>query len=163
LIQRFFRNPVFPLEMDQTLHALGGIVLNGLPTFFLVLLLTVCVKYLYLKPLDKVLAERFRLTEGARLAADESLKNADSKVAQYENALADARREIYREQAEMFKKLHAEQSAQLQAARAESAASVEVAKAAIAQEADVARKGLEAQSETLAGHIADAILSRRAA
>jgi F-type H+-transporting ATPase subunit b len=149
--------------MDQTLHALGGIVLNGLPTFFLVILLTVCVKYLYLKPLDKVLAERFRLTEGARLAADESLKNADTKVAQYENALADARREIYREQAEMFKKLHAEQSAQLQTARAESAASVEVAKAAIAQEADVARKGLEAQSETLAGQIADAILSRRAA
>ena len=149
--------------MDQTLHALGGIVLNGLPTFFLVILLIVCVKYLYLKPLDKVLAERFRLTEGARLAADESLKNADSKVAQYENALADARREIYREQSEMFKKLHAEQSAQLQTARAESALSVEVAKAAIAQEADVARKGLEAQSETLAGQIADAILSRRAA
>jgi F0F1-type ATP synthase membrane subunit b/b' len=149
--------------MDQTLHALGGIVLNGLPTFFLVILLTVCVKYLYLRPLDKVLAERFRLTEGARLAAEESLKNADTKVAEYETALANARSEIYREQAALLKTLHIEQAAQLQAARAESAASAEVAKTAIAQEADIARKGLESQSETLAGQIADAILSRRAA
>ena len=42
--------------MNQTLHDLGGIVLNCLPTFFLVLLLSLCVRYLYLNPLDKVLA-----------------------------------------------------------------------------------------------------------
>ncbi len=149
--------------MDQTLLALGGIVLNGLPTFFLVILLAVCVKYLYLKPLDKVLAERFRLTEGARKAAGESLKQADTRVAEYETALANARSEIYREQTELFRKLHADQAAQLQTARAESTVSVAAAKAAIAQEADIARKSLESQSEILAGQIADAILSRRAA
>ena len=149
--------------MDQTLHALGGIVLNGLPTFFLVILLTVCVKYLYLNPLDKVLAERFRLTEGARQAAEESLQQADTKVAEYETALTNARSEIYQEQAALMKTVRSEQAAQLQATRAESAAAVGIAKAAIAQEADIARKGLEAQSETLAGQIADAILSRRAA
>lgn len=149
--------------MDQTLHALGGIVLNGLPTFFLVILLTVCVKYLYLKPLDKVLAERFRLTEGARKAAEDSLKNADNKVAEYEIALAQARTEIYREQSELLKKLHDEQSAQVKAARAQSDATVAAAKATIAQEAAAAKQGLEAQSETLAGQIADAILSRKAA
>ena len=43
--------------MDKILHDLGGIVLNGLPTFFLVLILAACVKYLYLNPLEKVLAE----------------------------------------------------------------------------------------------------------
>ena len=149
--------------MDQTLHALGGIVLNGLPTFFLVILLTVCVKYLYLKPLDKVLAERFRLTEGARKAAEDSLKNADNKVAEYENALAQARTEIYREQSELLKKLHDEQSEQVRVARAQSEATVAAAKASIAQEAAEARQGLEAQSEALAGQIADAILSRKAA
>ena len=102
--------------MDQTLHALGGIVLNGLPTFFLIIILAVCVKYLYLKPLDKVLAERFRLTEGARKAAEESLKNADTKVAEYETALAEARSEIYQEQSEFLKKVHEEQAAQVRAA-----------------------------------------------
>ena len=54
--------------MEKTLHDLGGIILEGLPTFFLVLILAVFVKFLYLNPLEKVLAERFRLTEGARQA-----------------------------------------------------------------------------------------------
>jgi F0F1-type ATP synthase membrane subunit b/b' len=149
--------------MNQTLIAVGGIVLNGLPTFFLIIILAICVKYLYLKPLDKVLAERFRLTEGARQAAEESLKNADTRVAEYEAALAQARSEIYREQSEFLKQVHAEQSEQVRLARAESDARVVAAKAAIAQEAQTARDGLEVQSEMLANQIADAILSRRAA
>src|SRR5580700_9443805 len=95
-----FSGSSFPFEMDKLLHDLGGIVLNGLPTFFLVLILAVCVKYLYLKPLEKVLAERYRLTEGARKAAEESLKSADSKIAEYEEALGKARGEIYQEHSE---------------------------------------------------------------
>ena len=149
--------------MDQTLHALGGIVLNGLPTFFLIIILAICVKYLYLKPLDKVLEERFRLTEGARKAAEESLRNADTKVAEYEEALAGARSEIYREQAEFLKNVQAGQAEQVRLARSESDARVAAAKAAIAQEAQAAQHGLEAQSEMLANQIADAILSRRTA
>jgi F0F1-type ATP synthase membrane subunit b/b' len=149
--------------MDQTLQALGGIILNGLPTFFLLLILAVCVKYLYLNPLDKVLAERFRLTEGARKAAEESLKNADTKVAEYETALGQARSEIYREQNEYLRKLRDEQAERIRAARAESDARVAAAKTAIAQEAKAAELSLEAQSEILAAQIADSILSRRAA
>src|SRR5580704_16075008 len=106
--------------MDKTLHDLGGIVLEGLPTFFLVLILAFFVKYLYLKPLEKVLEERFRLTEGARKAAEESLKNADSKIGEYQKALSQARAEIYREQAEFLSSLHAEQSAQIQEVRTDS-------------------------------------------
>src|ERR1035438_2910876 len=106
--------------MDKTLHDLGGIVLNGLPTFFLVLILAFFVKFLYLKPLEKVLDERFRLTEGARKAAEESLKNADSKVAEYQDALSKARSEIYVEQAAFLQKLHAEQAELARALRVES-------------------------------------------
>jgi len=149
--------------MDKTLHDLGGIVLEGLPTFFLILLLSVFVKYLYLKPLEKVLDERFRLTEGARKAAEESLKNADSKVAEYQDALNKARNEIYQEQAAFLQKLHAEQAELAQAVRTESDTRVAAIKLSIAKEADAAREGLESQAETLASQIADAILSRRAA
>src|SRR4051812_303550 len=106
--------------MDQTLHDLGGIVLNGLPTFFLVLILAFFVKYLYLNPLEKVLAERFKLTEGARKAAEDSLKNADTKIAEYQDALNRARQEIYQEQAEFLQNLHAEQSEAVQSIRSES-------------------------------------------
>ncbi len=149
--------------MDKTLHDLGGIVLNGLPTFFLVLVLAFCVRYLYLKPLEKVLAERFRLTEGARKAAEESLKSADTKIAEYEAALAAARGEIYREQSEFLSRLHAEQAERVRVVRTESDRQIAAAKQSIAQEADAARLALEAQNDTLAAQIADAILGRQAA
>ncbi len=138
-------------------------MLNGLPTFFLVLILAACVKYLYLKPLEKVLAERYRLTEGARKAAEDSLKSADSKVAEYENSLAEARAEINKEQAAFLGKIREEQAEHVRRVRAESEHRVATAKLSIAEEARSATEGLESQSDALAAQIADAVLSRRVA
>jgi F0F1-type ATP synthase membrane subunit b/b' len=149
--------------MDKTLHDLGGIVLNGLPTFFLVLILAIFVKILYLKPLEKVLSERSRLTEGARKAAEESLKNADSKISEYQDALRNARNEIYKEQAGFLHRLHAEQAELTKAARLESEARVAELKLSIAKEADTARESIASHADLLAGQIADAILSRKPA
>jgi F-type H+-transporting ATPase subunit b len=149
--------------MDKLLHDLGGIVLNGLPTFFLVIILAVCVKYLYLKPLEKVLAERYRLTEGARLSAEESLKSADSKIAEYEDALTKARGEIYKDQSEFLKQLQEQQTEQVKTVRTEAEQRIAAAKVAITAEARTAAAGLESQSDTLAAQIADAVLARRVA
>jgi len=149
--------------MAQTLSALGGLVLYGLPTFFILLILAFFVKHIYLKPLEKVLAERYRLAEGARKAAEESLKNADSKVSEYQDALARARSEIYQEQGEFLQKLHTEQAELARVARVESEARVAAIKLSIAQDAEAARENLDAQSDTLAVQIADAVLGRRAA
>jgi F0F1-type ATP synthase membrane subunit b/b' len=148
--------------MSQTLNDLGGIILTGLPTFFLVIVLAFFVKVLYLNPLEKVLAERFRLTEGARKAAEDSLKNADTKIAEYQEALNRARTEIYLEQAGFLQKLHAEQAELAHSARLESDARVAGIKLSIAREAEAARESLDAQSEALASQIADAILGRAA-
>ena len=138
-------------------------MLNGLPTFFLVVILAFFVRFLYLKPLEKVLAERFRLTEGARKAAEDSLRNADTKIAEYQNKLNSARNEIYQEQAVFLQKLQAEQAELAHAVRAESDARLAEIKLSLAKEAEVARENLASQAETLAGQIADAILSRRVA
>jgi F0F1-type ATP synthase membrane subunit b/b' len=137
-------------------------VLSGLPTFVLLLILAGFVKLLYLNPLEKVLAERFRLTEGARQAAEDSLKNADTKIAEYQEALNRARSEIYQEQASFLQNLQAEQAEQARVARMESEARVAAIKLSIAQEAEAARESLDLQSETLAGQIADAILGKAA-
>jgi len=145
--------------MDQILHDVAGLIVNGLPTFILVLILTICVKFLYLKPLDRVLAERYKLTEGARKAAEESLRNADSRISDYEAALAKARTGIYQEQSEFLRRVHADQTAQLEVAKAEAAARIAAAKDAIAQEARIARESLDAQSDALASRIADTILT----
>src|ERR1019366_4459857 len=129
--------------MDKTLHDLGGIVLNGLPTFFLVLILAFFVKHLYLKPLEKVLAERFRLTEGARKAAEDSLKSADSKIAEYQEALASARGAIYHEQAEFLKQLNTEQAEQSRNVRLEAEQRVAAIKSLLAAEASAVQASLE--------------------
>jgi F0F1-type ATP synthase membrane subunit b/b' len=149
--------------MDKTLHDLGGIVLNGLPTFVLVLILAYFVKRLYLGPLEKVLAERFRLTEGARKAAEESLQSVGASIARYEEDLSRARAEIYREQAEFLKKVQAEQAEMLHAVRVESEQLVSAIKLSLAWESSVARENLAERSETLAAQIVDAILRPRAA
>jgi len=147
--------------MDKLLHDLGGIVLNALPTSIIVLILAIFVKQLYLKPLEAVLAERFRLTEGARKAAEEGLHSADTKIAAYEASLEKARGEIYAEQAKFLKKLHDEQSARTQAAKAASDSALALARESLAVEVASAREGLTAQSEQLASEIANSVLSRR--
>ena len=138
-------------------------MLNGLPTFFLVLILAIIFRFLYIKPLDKVLAERYRLTEGARKAAEESLKNADSKIGEYQEALNKARAEIYHDQATFLQQIQAEQAQQLREARRETEQRVAAMKLSLAHEADAAREGLEGQAQLLASQIAATILKTEAA
>ncbi len=147
--------------MDKLLNDLGGIVLNALPTSMIVLILAIFVKQFYLKPLEAVLAERHKLTEGARLAAERGLHAADSKIASYEAALEKARREIYAQQTEFLRNLHTEQSERTKAAKSTSDSTLAAVRESIATEAAQAREGLAARSEQLASEIADSVLVRR--
>jgi F0F1-type ATP synthase membrane subunit b/b' len=149
--------------MDQTLRDLGGIVLEGLPTFFLVLILVFFVKILYFNPLEKVLKERFKLTEGARKSAEESLKSADSKIAEYQESMSRARADIYDENARILQALQAEQAEQVKILRLETDERVAAVKASIAHDAAEAMANLNAQSELLSNQIVDAVLRRKAA
>ena len=73
------------------MHALSGILLRAIPTFLLVVFLHFYLKYMFFKPLDKVLHARYEATEGARLRAAESLEKAAAKTAEYEAAMRTAR------------------------------------------------------------------------
>jgi F-type H+-transporting ATPase subunit b len=147
--------------MDKLLNDLGGIVLNALPTSIIVLILAIFVKQFYLKPLETVLAERHRLTEGARIAAEQGAHSADSKIAAYHSALEKARGEIYAEQTEFLRNLHAEQTALARSVKAASDATIAATRQSLAMEATQAREGLAAQSDQLANEIANSMLSRR--
>src|SRR2546423_9709112 len=149
--------------MKETLDALGEIVLNSLPTFFLVILLYFFLKQTFFKPLEKTLARRFDATEGARKAAEESLRLADARIAEYEAAIRDARGEIYKEQEQFHKQMQEEHAAKVEIARREANARLEQAKAELAAETENARRSLAAESDMLAGQIAETVLRRRAA
>jgi F-type H+-transporting ATPase subunit b len=149
--------------MDATLNALGGLLLRAVPTFILVVLLNFYFKYLFFKPMEKVLAKRYQATEGARKAAAESLDRAAAKTAEYETAIRAARAEVYQAQEQASKALQERLSADIVAARARAGAAVKQAKAELGGDVAAAREQLAADAEGLSGQIVESILKRSAA
>jgi F-type H+-transporting ATPase subunit b len=149
--------------MESTLIALGGILLRAVPTFLLVVLLHFYLKFVFFRPLEKVLHQRYDATEGARKLADESLARAAEKTAQYEAAIRAAKAEIYQSQEQLHKQLQEREAAQVLAARQRADAAVQEAKAALAKDVAVAQASLAADSDALADQIAESILRRSAA
>ena len=66
--------------MEETLRALGEILLKAVPTFVLVFLLYLYLSRMFFRPLEAVLQKRYAATEGARKLADESLAKAAAKT-----------------------------------------------------------------------------------
>jgi F-type H+-transporting ATPase subunit b len=149
--------------MDATLHALGGILLNAVPTFLLVVFLHFFLKSVFFKPLEKVLHKRYEATEGARKLAEAALAQAEAKTAEYEAAMRAARAEVYQAQEELHKRLEEREAAALHEARTRAEESVQKAKDELAADAGAARESLAQQSDTLANQIAESILRRSAA
>jgi F-type H+-transporting ATPase subunit b len=148
--------------MEATLHALGGIVLRGLPTFFLLLLLHFYLKRTFFAPLEKVLAERFEATTGARKQAESAMARAEAKAQEYEDAIRAARTEVYKENDAMRKKWRDQQSVMLAEAREKADSAIAVAKAEMAGDVRAARETLQAESDRIADGIVAAILRRAA-
>ena len=145
--------------MDQTLQALGGILLKGIPTVVLLLVLHFYFKAVLFRPLAKVLKQRDELTEGARKAAQQSLAAAELKAAEYEGKLREARSEVYRQQEETRKGWLDDQAAQTAAAHERTSLSVHAAREQIAVEAAAARQTLVDTTGPLADQIATAVLA----
>ena len=147
--------------MEQTLQALGGILLKSIPTIVLLLFLFLFLKAMLLGPLERLLRQRDELTAGARKAAEEAIRRAGKKAEDFEAALREARLEAYREQEELRKKWLGEQAAQIGDARAAAATLVEEGRRQLEADTEAARKALRAESERLADEIAQAMLTGR--
>ena len=151
------------LRMDATLNAVGQLLIQALPTFFIVLLLHFYLKQVFFKPLARILAERDEATKGARAKAAEALERANAKAAAYEEQIRAARNEIYREQEEQRKRWREEQTLQIAQARESARTEVAAAKSQLAAQAEEAKRSLAVHTQTLADQITEAILGRRAA
>jgi len=149
--------------MDATLHALGGILLNAIPTFLILLAIFVYLKWMFFKPMQKVLHERYELTEGARKLAEETMRRAAEKTAEYEGRLRAARAETYQAQERLYKELEDRENAELAAVRQQADDSIREARQALAKDAAAAQSALSQESEVLAAQIADSLLRRSAA
>jgi len=149
--------------MEDTLNALGVILLRAVPTFVLLVFLYFYLNHMFFKPMGRVLGERYQATEGARLLAEQSLARAAEKTAQYEAAMRAARGEVYQAQEQLHKQLQEREAAALAEARKSAEAMVRQARELLAGDVEAARATLERDSETLAEQIAEGFLRRSAA
>jgi len=147
--------------MEDTLRALGGLLLQAIPTFLIVVLLYFYLKRMYFRPMERVLAARYEATEGARKLAEESLAKASRKAAEYDAALRAARAEIYREQEAFRQTLRQEQAQAVEAAHQRATTVVKEAGLQLDAELAAARESLRQEAGALADQIVESILRRR--
>jgi F-type H+-transporting ATPase subunit b len=139
-------------------HQLGELFLQAVPTVLIILLFYFILRAIFFKPLLQVMAERDSRTVGAQKAAEAAQGAAAEKVKQYQEALKQARGQVYAEQEAARKKLLDERAAQIKDARAKASAEVSAAKARVAAELAAARRDLQATVAQLSAEIARRIL-----
>ena len=139
-------------------HQLGELFLQAVPTVLIILLFYFILRALFFKPLLAVMAERDARTAGAQKAAEAAQAAAAEKVKQYQEALKQARGQVYAEQEAARKRLLEERAAQLKEARAKASAEVSAAKERITGELAAARREVEATVSQLSAEIARRIL-----
>jgi F-type H+-transporting ATPase subunit b len=128
------------------------------PIVLILLVFYAVLRVLFFKPLLKVIAEREARTMGAQKAAETAQTAASEKVKPYQEALKQARADVYVEQEAARKKLLDERAAQLKDARAKAAAVVTSAKERIASEMKAAKSDIQASVTPLAAVVARRVL-----
>ena len=145
--------------MDDALkQALGGLLLNAVPTILIFFGLYLAYLNLVHKPLLKVLAERHNKTGGAVAKAQSDIAAADSKSTEYEQRLREARAGLFKQQEARRKMVMEAREAALAEARSQASVKVKAAKADLQKEAATAKGSLMAQAEQLANEIIQAVL-----
>jgi F-type H+-transporting ATPase subunit b len=133
--------------------------LGALPTVIIVFFLFFFLRWAFWGPLERALAERQAATEGARKQAEQVIAKANEKMRQYEDALRQARAEVYRQQEGGRQQAVEERTRIVRDARERANDSIRRAKLEIARDVDEAKKALEAESERLAEEIARSLLA----
>jgi len=91
--------------MQEIVHQLGELFLQAVPTVLIILLFYIILRAVFFKPLLAVMAERDSRTVGAQKAAQAAEAAAAEKIKQYQQALKQARGQVYTEQEAARKKL----------------------------------------------------------
>src|SRR5260370_29832457 len=108
--------------MQEIVHQLGELFLQAVPTVLIVLAFYLIMRSLFFKPLLAVIAEREARTAGARKAAAAAEAAAAEKGKQDQEALKQARAQVYMEQETARKKIMDQRAALLKEPRVKASA-----------------------------------------
>ena len=144
--------------MDEILGQLGGLLLGSVPTVIFMVLLYGLYTVIVHKPLVKVLAERHNRTEGAVEKARADIAAAESRTAEYEQRLREARAALFKHQEARRQKALQARAGVVAQARAKAQAQVQKAKAEIEQDKLAAQATLKVESGRFASEIIRIVL-----
>ncbi|HNY40777.1 MAG TPA: ATP synthase F0 subunit B [Bryobacteraceae bacterium] len=150
--------------MEQLLHLfsqLADIIVRAVPAFIIFVLLHLYLKRVLFQPLERVLEERRKKTQGAVDASEAIVRQAESKLDSYERALNQARADIYKEQEVARHTLAARQAAALEEARARVGQQIAAARNDLNAEVEQARATLSTEADRLAETIVAGVLAGR--
>lgn len=142
-------------------HQLGELFLGAVPTVIIFLLFYLFLRWAFFAPIQKAMAKRKALIEGARAEAAKVEAEARQELDTYNQALRSALAKIYEEQEAARQAVLEERAQLLRAMRNRSQEEVTEAKKQIAADVAAARTEIERQMPALADEIARAILERR--
>ena len=144
--------------MEETLRQLGGLLLGALPTVILMLVVYGAYAVLVHKPLEQVLDERHRKTEGAIEKARADIASAEARTAEYEQRLREARIAIFKAQESRRQKAQQARAAAVAETRKNAQGKVEDARSAIERDKQSAQAGLQSEAGQLAQAIIQTVL-----
>lgn len=144
------------------LKQLGDLFLAAAPTAIIVFLFYLFLRWAFFGPVERVVQERGRRIEGARLETAEMRKSVQEKSRAYQEALRKARAELFREQEAARRVALEERAAAIQEARQRANETIQQAKGRIRAEIEAARAELDISSAQLAEEIARTILQPEA-
>ena len=144
--------------MQEIVHQLGELFLQAVPTVLIILVFYLMLRALFFKPLLAVMAERDARTAGARKAAAAAEAAAAEKIKQYQEALKQARAQVYAEQEAARKKVLDERAALVKEARSKAVTEVTAGKNRVAKELAAALREIQASVGPLAAEIARRVL-----
>jgi F-type H+-transporting ATPase subunit b len=139
-------------------HQLGELFLQAVPTVLIILLFYIILRAIFFRPLLAAMAERDARTVGAQKASEAAQAAAAEKVKQYQEALRQARGQVYAEQEAAHKKLLDERATKIKEARTRASGEVNAAKERVAAELAAARRDVESTVAQLSAEIARRIL-----
>ena len=136
--------------------------LSVLWVIFFVLVLTILLDRLLLRPLQRVMQQREDATRSARALAERSALEAREAAAEFERKTTAARAEVYRQMDDMRRTALAERTEILAQTRVQAEQEIAAASAQLQADSEEARRRLAADAEALGAEAAERILGRRA-
>jgi len=144
----------------ELLHQLGELFLEAVPTVVIVLLFYFFLRWAFFTPIQKAMADRDALIEGARAEAAQAESAAKQELDAYGDALKKARAEIFAEQEVARQAVLDERAKLLKVMRMREQEEVQKAKAQLSADIAAARLEIERDTPALAGDIARVVLQR---